>query len=223
MKDEKECSKCREIKKFGEFDKNKTKFMGIQSQCKICVSEGNRKYRENNLKKIAEQKKEWRLNNKEKKSQVSKIWYQNNKKSIKTKRKEYYKNNKIKEINTNKKYRQNNKDKINKYLKEKYKNNVVFKLSQTLRNRLRDAIKNNSKSGSAVKDLGCSIQDLKIHLEQQFQKGMSWKNHGSWHIDHIKSLASFDLTNKEELLKACNYTNLQPLWAKDNLSKGCRV
>ena len=79
------------------------------------------------------------------------------------------------------------------------------------------------KSGSAVKDLGCSIKDLKIHLEEQFQEGMNWNNHGSWHIDHRKPLASFDLTKREQLLAAVHFTNLQPLWAKDNLSKGSKV
>ncbi len=72
---------------------------------------------------------------------------------------------------------------------------------------------------------GCSTKELKVHLESQFQEGMTWDNWSlkGWHIDHIKSLASFDLINKEELLKACNYTNLQPLWAFDNLSKGNRI
>lgn len=56
-------------------------------------------------------------------------------------------------------------------------------------------------------------------------KGMLWSNysHSVWHIDHITPLASFDLTNREELLKACHYTNLQPLWAKENCSKGAKL
>lgn len=76
------------------------------------------------------------------------------------------------------------------------------------------------KAGSAVRDLGCTVEELMVHLEKQFQPGMTWENRGEWHIDHIKPLASFDLTDEVQFKEACNYTNLQPLWAKDNLSKG---
>lgn len=98
---------------------------------------------------------------------------------------------------------------------------VQFRLAKNLRTRTRAAVKNNQKSGSAVKDLGCSITELKQHLEKQFQPGMTWNNwsHNGWHIDHIVPLAEFDLANRDQFLKACHYSNLQPLWAKDNLVK----
>lgn len=71
---------------------------------------------------------------------------------------------------------------------------------------------------------GCSWEQLKQHLEQQFNEGMTWDNYGSvWHIDHIIPIASFNLTVKEEQVKCFHYTNLQPLFAKDNLTKGSRV
>lgn len=98
-----------------------------------------------------------------------------------------------------------------------------FKLACNLRARLGSAIKNHQKSGSAVRDLGCTIAELKEHLEEQFQLGMTWDNYGDWHLDHILPLASFNLENRDELLEACHYSNLQPLWAADNLSKGCKV
>ena len=87
------------------------------------------------------------------------------------------------------------------------------------------ALKGNYKNGSAVKDLGCSIDELKTYLESKFQLGMTWDNWSKdgWHIDHIKPLSSFDLTDKKQLLEACHYTNLQPLWATDNLSKGDKI
>jgi len=90
-----------------------------------------------------------------------------------------------------------------------------------LRNRLRCAIKRNLKTGSAVKDLGCTIADFKSHIESLWQDGMNWNNWttNGWHIDHIKPLRDFDLTNPEELKRACHYSNLQPLWADDNYKK----
>lgn len=106
------------------------------------------------------------------------------------------------------------------YSRTRYKQDIDFKLSNSLRRRTRMALKRGQKAGSAVKDLGCSIEFLKQHLEYQFQKGMSWGNYGKWHIDHKQPLASFDLTNRKQFLKACHYTNLQPLWAADNQSKG---
>ena len=142
---------------------------------------------------------------------------------LRLKFRKYYLKNKEKLNASNSNYKKNNKESINQYYKERLKNDPSFKIAHNLRVRMKDIFKNNFKSGSAVKDLGCSIKDLKIHLEQQFQEGMNWDNYGSWHIDHIKPLASYDLTQREQLLEACNYNNLQQLWAKDNLSKGCRI
>jgi len=100
-------------------------------------------------------------------------------------------------------------------------NDINYRLRCNLRTRLWQALRGNYKSGSAVRDLGCSIEELKYHLESQFQEGMSWDNYGEWHIDHIKPLASFDLSDHKQLLGACHYTNLQPLWAEENIKKGC--
>lgn len=104
----------------------------------------------------------------------------------------------------------------------KYCTDISFKLKHQLRARLRTAIKRNYKAGSAIRDLGCSIEELKTYLESKFLTGMDWDNHtiSGWHIDHIIPLSSFDLSDPNQLKKACHYTNLQPLWAQDNLSKG---
>ena len=104
---------------------------------------------------------------------------------------------------------------------KKYYNDVQFKLTKNLRNRLYKAIKNNQKAGSAVDDLGCTVAEFKTYIESLWQDDMSWDNWTTdgWHIDHIVPINRFDLTNPEELKKACHYTNLQPLWAKDNLRK----
>ncbi len=98
---------------------------------------------------------------------------------------------------------------------------IQYALGYRLRNRLMRALKRGSASGRALSLLGCSVAYLKVHLERQFGKGMTWKNmgRGGWHIDHILPISSFDLTDARQLAEAFNYKNLQPLWAEDNLAK----
>ena len=138
-------------------------------------------------------------------------------------RQEYYQKNKDKIRDRLKRYRQEHRQEINEYFRNKYKTDINYKLSELLRNRVRNAIKSYKRPGSAVKDLGCTVQELKEHLELQFKPGMTWDNHGQWHIDHIKPLSIFDLSDPEQFMEACHYSNLQPLWAKDNLSKSNKV
>ena len=169
--------------------------------------------------------KVWRQNNKNKRKRKNKNWYDVNKEKIKIKQKEYDKNNKNKRKIKNKNWYQKNKNKIRIYRNNKKKTDIQYKLSENLRGRLRNAIQGNQKVGSAVKDLGCTIDELKTYLESKFKPSMTWDNYGfyGWHIDHIKPLASFDLTDRKQFLEVCHYTNLQPLWANENLSKGKKV
>ena len=101
------------------------------------------------------------------------------------------------------------------------------RVASNLRRRLRHAVCRDAKSGSAVRDLGCSVADLKAHLERQFLPGMSWENWGTgpgkWQIDHVYPLSLADLTDRGQLLAACNWQNLQPLWFEDNLRKSSDV
>lgn len=114
-------------------------------------------------------------------------------------------------------------EKVSIYWKQRRSDDINFKLANNLRNRLRQALKANQKSGSAVRDLGCAVPECKLYLESKFQPGMSWDNWGSgpgkWQIDHIIPLMSFDFSNPEQFPKACHYTNLQPLWYEDHLKK----
>lgn len=98
-----------------------------------------------------------------------------------------------------------------------------IRLAHNLRHRINKALKGNFKKGSAVRDLGCSIPDFKKYLEAKFHPGMTWENYGEWHIDHIRPLASFDLSDQIQFLMACNFKNLQPLWAIQNFSKSDRI
>lgn len=97
----------------------------------------------------------------------------------------------------------------------------AYRIRILLRNRLAKAIKRRQKAGSAVKDLGCSIPEFMAYIETQFQDGMTWANWGpnTWHLDHIRPLSSFDLSDAGQLRVACHFSNMQPLWAKENMAK----
>ena len=99
------------------------------------------------------------------------------------------------------------------------------RLASVIRARIYDVLKHGYKSDRTENLIGISIKELKTYLESQFKEGMTWENYGfyGWHIDHIKPLSSFDLNNPEEQKKAFHFTNLQPLWAKDNLKKHAKI
>lgn len=106
-----------------------------------------------------------------------------------------------------------------RYQKYKYNSDPMYKLKRLVRGATHRYIKG-SKSKHTEEIIGCSWEELKEHLESNFSIGMTWENHGEWHIDHIVPLST--AKTEEEIYKLNHYTNLQPLWAKDNLQKGNR-
>lgn len=76
--------------------------------------------------------------------------------------------------------------------------------------------------GKTVTALGYTTDEFRQHIEAQFRPGMTWANHGAWHVDHIKALSAFDLTDTEQRKAANALSNLQPLWAEENMRKGAR-
>ena len=107
---------------------------------------------------------------------------------------------------------------------ERYHTDIQFKLRERLRCRLREVLNGKWSATKQIKDMGCTLAQLKEHIEQQFQEGMTWDNWGQgdnhWQIDHIIPLVSFDLEDPKQVKKATHYTNLQPLWESENKSKG---
>ena len=173
----------------------------------------------------------YRLKNKE---QLKVIWARfsiKNKEKLREKAKRYYAENKeeIKKRTASYrvKYRKKNHEKLmayhKEYTKSRLKNDINYRIAHSLRTRTRLALNGFCKSIQTLKLLGCSVEELKKHLEFQFQEGMNWKNYGQWHIDHIKPLSIFDLTNEKELIEGCNYKNLQPLWRVDNIRKSNKI
>ena len=109
------------------------------------------------------------------------------------------------------------------YYHRRIKKDPEFKLAIDMRNRLRSFLRTKgiNKNNKTMELVGCSKKFLKEHLEKQFKPGMNWSNHSlrGWHVDHIRPLSKFNCTDPKELKKACHYSNLQPLWADENLKK----
>lgn len=113
-----------------------------------------------------------------------------------------------------------------RWFKARRANDPNYRLQNSVRSRIWQALKGGrSKTDKFVALLGCTVREAVAHIERQFTGDMSWETYGryGWHIDHIKPMSSFDLTNTHELATACHYTNLQPLWWNDNLAKGAKV
>lgn len=170
--------------------------------------------------------REYREKNREKINARIRVWSKGEKQQ--KKKKEYNEKNREKLLQYWVNYRKKpgQKEKFNKYFKswinKKLKNDPNFKLKMQLSHRIYLAlkVKNIFKSKKTLKLLGCTVEELWQHLEKQFQPGMTKENYGEWHVDHIKPCALFDLTKDEDQAACFHYTNLQPLWAEQNLKKG---
>ena len=178
-----------------------------------------KEYSLKNREKNKEYQKEYRLKNREKRKEYNKEHYLKNKEYYK----EYDLKNREKIKEQKKEYNLKNREKINRYKRKRSKIDPNFKLAQGLRTRMRAALKGKVKSKRTMELLGCTIDEAWNHLERKFTEGMTRENHGKWHVDHIMPCTSFDLTKPEQQEKCFHYTNLQPLWALDNIKKGNRV
>ena len=190
------------------------------------IVEKKKKYYEENKDIILEVNRKYREGNKNSISEQQRKWYEENKSKIKENRKEYNKNNKEEIKIRTRKYYEVNREKIYKsrkiYRDLKFKTDNLYKLTEITRNLIRISIKNNgfSKKSRTYEILGISYEEFKIYIENQFLEGMTWENHGEWHLDH-KTPVSWGKT-EEEIIELNYYINFQPMWAFDNLSKGNR-
>jgi len=243
------CKKCGEEKRVELFSKCKSKSDGLQLHCKECKNkhyeenrekirarhkkyrEENRdeirarhkKYREENREKIRVRHKKHREENREKIRAQNKKHYEENRKEILSRQKKHYEENREKLIARQKKYREENRKEIRARKKKRTREDPMYRLSRAIRSRTRKAFKSKgwTKDSKTFEVLGCSQELFIKHLENQFTKGMTFENFGEWHIDHIIPLSS--AKTPEELNRLAHYTNLQPLWAEENLSKGAKI
>lgn len=153
------------------------------------------------------------------------LYYQRNKETIKKYRRDYYDQNKETVIKCNLKWRANNKERLRVIHHKKFNTDPQYKIRYVLRNRFRCIVEGRCKTQSALTLLGCSVEEFKNYIENKFKAGMSWENHGGkgWHFDHIKPCSSFDLSDISQQEKCFHYTNFQPLWWYENLSKSDKV
>lgn len=225
------CTVCKITKEEIFFNRKKDSSNGRDYRCNSCKKEYNRQFYLKNQQRIIERVREYDTSNKERTDIRRKKYYQKNKDRIlqynHDHQPEWYQKSKVQKRAYQIENWENIKKRVNIWRKRKIKEDPIFMLRYRLRHRFAQAFREGYKKGSAIQYLGCSIEDLKKHLESQFLTGMNWSNYGKennqWNIDHRIPLASIDPFNEEQIQKVCHYSNLQPMWHVDNLKKGAKV
>lgn len=235
--EKKHCGKCKIYKSLEVFGNSCSSWDGLRTTCKECLkleniqnkdkkTEYNKKYWEETKELQSEKCKKWRENNKEHVKENMKKWYENNKEHKKEKDKEY----RIKNWDKKKIYNAEWKRKNYKNMKENPDRKLEFaeyKVKTNTSRRIREML-GQKKSDRTMHYVGCSLEELRKHLETKFLQNISWDNYGetveknkvdAWHIDHMIPCTAFNLNNELEARACFHYTNLQPLWATDNIQK----
>jgi hypothetical protein len=207
----------------------------------------DKKWHEENKERHTEQQRNWRKNNPERVHELARRYRERHPTRIRARARKYYKTHAEERRQYSRRHYSENRDvccaaqrehrklpevkaKLAEYQRNRCEIDNGFKIAKNLRSRINTALRRQrggtkaSKNTSTTRSLGCAIPELVSHLESLFQEGMSWENYGrgsgKWHVDHVVPLTAFDLENEEDFAKACHYTNLQPLWAHENISKG---
>lgn len=214
------CKKCNVEKQLNEFSKDNKGKYGVKSKCKQCIKEYDLTYKTANKNKI----QQYYIDNKERINKQSKTTYELNREHYIKKHTQYGKDNPEVRRKHTAKYLKSNPDYYKTYRKHRYHNDPQFKLRVILGTRLNKALKTHSKSTSILNLIGCSMDELKEHIEKQFTDVMSWENHGIyWEIDHILPCDSFNLIDIEQQKQCFHYSNLQPLPKIDNRIKSNKI
>jgi len=194
----KQCNTCESTKPLTSFGKLSSAKDGLNRRCKDCDREYRRGWVSRNKEHTKEYQKNYRLENQERNARHQREWLARNR------------------------------DKRRAYMREYRKNEMKDpekRILHNLRRRVNGAVLLKCRSAGTTTLLGAPIKVVRERIESLWESGMSWDNYGidGWHIDHIMPCASFDLSCPEQQRACFNYKNLQPLWARDNASKGAKI
>lgn len=242
---EKRCTRCGEIKSFSEFYKRKGVKDGLESECRKCKNDRTKKRYKENPEIFKARNKKWALKNPDREKTRHQKWAKLNPE----KRKEIVKKSRAKHPETHKRilqrWQSRNREKLNEMArrwaaanpdnakltsKRKYEKKMSTpqgRLNQNVRSLINYSLRG-AKGGIHWEDLvGYTLDELKKHIEKQFSDNMTWENYGKygWHIDHKIPLAAFNFKTPMDIdfKKAWALSNLQPLWAEDNLKKSTKL
>lgn len=207
---QKTCGGCKEEKALSFFNLSTTGKMGRHNHCRVCQKATRRRYYlQNRVKEIAKTKVYFHTAVAAK----ARAWtYSKNKEIILARNRKRRATPEVRE-------------KTNSCRLKRYREDTNFRLAVNLRHRIRKAMKGIIKKESSVSFLGCSIGEFKKYIEDLFKPGMTWENYTyrGWHIDHKRPCISFDLSDDKQRAECFHYTNLQPLWMAENISKHGRM
>jgi hypothetical protein len=233
----KPCNKCSTTKPLTEFHKNKSSLDGYTHVCKDCAIAKSRAwyaankekaaatrkaYREENKEACVARAQTWAEENREKSNAMKAAWKKKNPETVRRHAREGARRDPEKQAARKLAYRAENRHVERAYLKKRRAENIHQRVHDSMGNRFRDVLRGKKNGKSWVEFAGYGTKELKAHLESLFLPGMAWENYGTWHIDHKRPVASFDFTvDLEGTARICwALSNLQPLWAVDNMKKG---
>ena len=212
----KKCPECKRVLSVGEFNKDSARKDGLRFWCRACC----KKYSEDNKERDAKRGHLYYLENMDAHKASMAVWRGEHKEETSAYNKKLRLENPEKMSLASAASFQRNKSKIYARIKKRAKEDPNFRLASCLRARFSSALRGEYKSGSAVRDMGCSMDKLRCFLESRSKYSLDDLGRNGVQIDHIIPLSQFDLSDRKELLKAVRYTNLQLLWCKDNQKKG---
>ena len=222
---EKDCARCKKAKASNEFYKDVTAKDGLTIFCKKCCNiRGHNDYKKHKEKR-QEYGRRYNIENREEIAVRARRYYSNNKERIKRYKVRYNRKNIVKIAEKQKQYRQNNLGKRRQYERNRKRNDLNYRMLNNLRGRLYYALKaqGSKKCQKTMSLTCCSMDELKLYIKSKFLNGMTFDNYGKgddkWSIDHIRPCSSFDLTKKDQQEICFHYTNLSPLWNRDNFNK----
>lgn len=223
----KRCTICQDTKPYSEFHRQASRTDGYANWCKPCKKIKKRDDYLKNRTSILASMAEYRRANPEKVSDIKKNSRLKKIDQYKARARESYLKNRGRVLEYQANYRKENWPEVLKrntqYVRRRLRQDPLFRMTYAVRNRTFVAFRNKGfgKNTKTCEMIGCDWPELMAHMQSQFAEGMTMENYGDWHVDHIIPLAS--AKSEEELIALCHFTNLQPLWAADNIRKGARL